>query len=122
MRKEVLTDTKYVPGSLKSCACGQDLIKEIKRYGIAAQGRAELITHLQGKQLTRNQAIRAECFSCMGWYADGKADCRQPECPLYPFMPYAPKKKAPAAPVQGLPAKNGHAPDRLDVPKPGAGP
>lgn len=36
MKKKSLPDTKYVPGSLKSCAHGPDLIKEIENFGIAA--------------------------------------------------------------------------------------
>jgi hypothetical protein len=66
----------------------QERIRNIKKYGIAAIGRSELIAHLQGHRLYASKAIRAFCYDCMGWYADGKKDCQQENCPLYPFMPY----------------------------------
>jgi len=113
------TSTKYIPGSLKCCARGPDKIRDIDTTGIAAIGRAELVAHLQGKRLYASKAIRAFCYDCMGYYADGKADCRQGDCPLYPFMPYAQTKGHPAQQLGTLPAKNGKALDRLDVPKRG---
>jgi hypothetical protein len=60
--------------------------------GILARGRNELKKHLNGGRLTFKQAILAKCYDCMGFYADGKADCAIPECPLYPVMPYGSKK------------------------------
>jgi hypothetical protein len=41
-----------------------------------------------GKKLTLKQSVLAKCADCMGNYADGKIDCRVPECSLYPFMVY----------------------------------
>jgi hypothetical protein len=58
------------------------------KNGIAAQGRNEIEKHLAGKRITRNQAIRAKCYECMGGYSDGKSDCKMPQCPLYTWMPY----------------------------------
>lgn len=66
----------------------QNTIREIKKHGTAAGGRSELIEHLQGRRLYASKAIRAFCYDCMGWYTDGKMDCKQEECPLHPFMPY----------------------------------
>lgn len=106
MRKEELPDTHYIPGSLKSCLHGKAKIQEV-RESPAAQGRAELIAHLEGKRLYASKAIKAYCFSCMGYFEDGKADCRDPECPLYPFMPYSQKKNVPADQLAHLPEKNG---------------
>jgi hypothetical protein len=60
----------------------------MKIFGIAAKGCGELIAHTEGRILTRNQAIRAKCYDCMGGYTDGKGDCEIPRCPLYGFMPY----------------------------------
>jgi hypothetical protein len=72
--------------------------------GIAAKGRNELRKHLNGGRLTFKQAVLAKCYTCMGFYCDGKSDCAIPECPLYPFMPYASKKTstALAIPKNGL--------------------
>lgn len=58
---------------------------------IAAKGRSEINAYLAGKRITRNQAIRAKCYDCMGGYSDGKLDCRIKTCPLYPWMPYRDK-------------------------------
>ena len=38
---------------------------------------------------TRKKAIELKCHDCMGHYIDGKVDCQNSRCPLYPFMPYA---------------------------------
>ena len=46
-------------------------------------GRAEYIKHLQGKRLTRDQAIRAKCFECVG--GEDTAPCAIPHCSLTAF-------------------------------------
>lgn len=56
--------------------------------GITAKGRGELIAHLEGRKLTRGQAIKAKCYECAGGFTDGKGDCNIPACPLYGFMAY----------------------------------
>ena len=56
------------------------------------RGGKELKGYLSGKSLTRNQAIQAKCYDCMGRYDDGAEDCQIKECPLYSFMPYRGKK------------------------------
>ena len=61
-------------------------IAMIRKDGLKARGKEELITHLQGGRLTHRQAIQAHCYDCMGYFADGRADCEMPRCPLYPFM------------------------------------
>lgn len=71
----------------------EDRITSIKRHGITAQGRNELLRHLDGKRLTQRQAIKAKCYECCGYYADGKNDCVIPDCPLYPLMPYGTARK-----------------------------
>lgn len=111
MGKKELPDTKYIPGSLKSCARGQEKIREIEKYGIAAIGRSELIAYLKGKRLYASKAIRAYCYECMGYHADGKCDCQQRDCPLHPFMPYAQTSKPPAEQLDSMPAKNDHNSD-----------
>ena len=55
-------------------------------------GSSDLKRHLEGKRLTRGQAINAKCADCMRNYADGRECCTIPECPLYPYMPYNPAK------------------------------
>jgi len=61
----------------------------IRTEGIAARGRAEVVKFVSGRKLTPMQAIRAKCYDCMGYYADGKRDCGALDCPLHRFMPYA---------------------------------
>ena len=51
------------------------------------RGQGELIKHLDGKQLTPTQGIKAMCYSCTGAFDAGK-DCQVPDCPLYQFLPY----------------------------------
>ena len=68
-------------------------IKDIKKYGLLAQGKAELISFLKHKLLTRKEAIKAKCYECNNGYADGKKDCKVECCPLYNYMPYNPNKR-----------------------------
>jgi len=70
---------------------------EIQKYGkISARGHTEIAAFFGGKKLSPLQAIKAYCYDCMGYYADGIVDCENPLCPLYPQMPYSPKHKDPA--------------------------
>ena len=69
-------------------------IKQIREHGMMAKGKFELIRHLEGSELTRGQAIRAKCYECCGFCADGKFDCMITSCPLHGFMPYRGRKVA----------------------------
>lgn len=60
----------------------------VEKYGKKALGKAELLKHFDRKKITLRQAVKAKCYDCMGYYADGKVDCVVPHCPLYPFMVY----------------------------------
>jgi hypothetical protein len=55
--------------------------------GKLAKGKNELIAHLSGKKISKAAAIKAKCYECTNWYADGKEDCLVPSCPLYQHMP-----------------------------------
>jgi len=66
----------------------EEKIVEINQYGRAARGRQELIKFYSGKRLTQRQAIAAYCYQCMSYYADGKGDCGDKDCPLHQYMPY----------------------------------
>jgi hypothetical protein len=75
-------------------------------------GKTNLVRHLEGKRLTQRQAILAKCCDCMGYFVDGRVDCRIPACALYPYMPYREKTvttagRGVAAPI----AASGLAPD-----------
>ncbi len=65
-----------------------DRKKSVIENGKRFKGQAYLLRHLDGKSLTRNQAIAAKCYECMGYYTDGAQDCEIPDCPLYKFMPF----------------------------------
>jgi len=52
------------------------------------KGLRLLKQHLAGKRLIRSEAMLAKCAECMGGYADGRVDCKCPECPLYTYAPY----------------------------------
>ncbi|MFH1784141.1 MAG: hypothetical protein ABH868_04515 [bacterium] len=76
--------------------------KTIEKYGKQARGRAELLRYLSGKKLTPLQAFKASCYDCMGFYADGKMDCKMPVCSLYPYMPYRAEKQKPVKKVSAM--------------------
>lgn len=65
-----------------------DTIKNVKLLGKKAKGRQERIRHLEGKPLTRHEAIKAHCFDCTGGYTDGARDCGIKTCSLYRYHPY----------------------------------
>jgi hypothetical protein len=54
-------------------------------------GKKFLIRHLEGHRLPALEAIEAKCCECMNGYSDGKTSCRIPDCPLFPWMPFAKK-------------------------------
>ena len=74
----------------------------VLKFGKKAQGRAELLRHLAGTPLCRSEAIRAKCYECMGYAADGPRDCTIKDCPLYPFMAYG-RKEVPQKDLSDLP-------------------
>ena len=63
-----------------------DMLKSAQS-GKSRAGKKDLIKYLQGRKITRNQAIRGKCFDCMGLGEDGTCDTKA--CPLYPFSPYS---------------------------------
>jgi hypothetical protein len=62
-------------------------IKAIETSGIASRGRREMLKHLRGQKIGLKAAVLAKCYECMGYYADGRSDCKCLNCPLYPFNP-----------------------------------
>jgi hypothetical protein len=71
-----------------------EYIERIEKNGMKAQGKTELLNYLNGKPLSARAAIKAHCYDCMGFYADGRNDCELIKCSLYPFMPYSSKPVA----------------------------
>lgn len=68
-------------------------ISHWKKRGILAKGKYEIIRHLEGEILTKQEAITAHCYQCMGGHGDGEdRDCQNPPCPLYSHNPYNPGK------------------------------
>lgn len=61
--------------------------------GTMAKGKNLLLKYLKGGRLTQRQAIHAKCYDCMGFFVDGRMDCKSPQCPLYPWMLYRGKKE-----------------------------
>jgi len=60
----------------------------VLELGIRAIGRPALKRYSEGQRITRGEALKAMCYTCMGGYADGARDCEVHECPLYLYMPY----------------------------------
>jgi hypothetical protein len=70
-----------------------ETIAYVKNYGKTTKGKAEYLKFLTGFRVTRNQAIKAKCYECSGYYHDSTdgvkgRDCKIPTCPLYPYMPF----------------------------------
>jgi hypothetical protein len=69
-------------------------LESLKKVGRRGHGQAELIKYwTDGLPLTQQQAIRAKCYECSGYYADGAEVCIQKDCPLWPYMPYNTNRK-----------------------------
>lgn len=62
--------------------------EQVEKHGGSFQGKKELLKHLNKEDLSARLAIKAKCYCCMGYFADGKQDCKLTNCPLYPFMAY----------------------------------
>jgi hypothetical protein len=61
------------------------------KSGTRRVGKLDLIAHLQGKRLTRKQAIKAKCYECNGM--GEQADCDMEDCSLFPYSPFKVKGK-----------------------------
>ena len=61
-------------------------------------GKTQMLRHMAGERLYRSQGITAKCAECCGGYQDGRMDCKMPDCPLHPWMPY---RKGVSAPLDG---------------------
>lgn len=56
--------------------------------------RSAYLKFKEGKQLSRKQAMAAQCFECNGYTAESKDDCLGFSCALYPWSPWG-KKRVP---------------------------
>lgn len=53
------------------------------------RGSAEYKKFLEGKRLSRSQAIKAQCYMCNGEHEGSPVDCQGAKsCPLYMYFPY----------------------------------
>lgn len=80
------SDTQSNAADTKNGIADLALFTKIKS-GPRIIGRKEYLKHLQNKKITRDEAIAAQCYACMGYYRDGREDCKIYTCPLYPFSP-----------------------------------
>lgn len=62
--------------------------KGILESGIAIGGRGQYARYVSGEPISPREAMKAMCYSCMGGFSDGKADCGVVVCPLYPWQPF----------------------------------
>ena len=56
-----------------------------------AIGKKEYLKHISGGKITRTQAMKAKCYECMGYFVDGKMDCKIESCPMFFYRPYKDK-------------------------------
>lgn len=64
------------------------LIKEVEEKGSNSAGKKEYLKFLRGEQITLKESQRAKCYDCMAWFIDGRADCKDMNCPSYPYFIY----------------------------------
>ena len=64
-------------------------IREVEIHGKHVQGKNEYLKFLRGEQITRREAMLAKCYECTCYYDDTERDCLIPDCPMYPYHPYA---------------------------------
>ena len=58
---------------------GAKLTLSIRKF----QGGKEYKKFLDGKPVTRKEAMLAHCYECMGGFDEGKQDCMGKSCPMY---------------------------------------
>lgn len=63
----------------------EDYLKNAKE-GTARAGKSDLIKYLSGKEITRQQSIKAKCYDCDGYGETG--ECEIDNCSLFPYSPY----------------------------------
>jgi len=56
-------------------------------------GKRHYIRLLKGETLTLKQSMISDCFICTAGHLDGKVDCQNSLCAIYPFMPYRQDKQ-----------------------------
>lgn len=78
----------------------KNLHNEIKANWPLRKGKNEFLKALSSKNLTRKDAIQAQCYHCCGGYEEGPRDCLEVICPLYAFMPYRDAKSREAMPEE----------------------
>lgn len=93
---------------------------EHKAYLLAAMQNAPvtraascLRKHLRGEKTTQREAILGKCADCMAYFVDGRYDCENGACPLYPWMPFLGRRQGAATPSSNLSASEG-----IQVPPP----
>lgn len=87
-KKLVIKETK-VKSSKRKYEPDFPTLKNMENETKAA-GKTSFMKHLAGEPNNLRECIEAKCYECMGYYADGIADCEQHNCCLYPFHPYNP--------------------------------
>jgi len=64
------------------------LIKEVAEKGSNSVGKKEYLKFLRGEPISVRESQRAKCYDCMAWFIDGRADCKDLNCPSYPYFIY----------------------------------
>ena len=60
-------------------------IKNVERWPRKA-GKADLLRHLRGERLTRDEAIRSKCYDCVG--GEDTNPCHVVQCALTQYCPW----------------------------------
>jgi hypothetical protein len=76
------------------------LYEDVSNNWPLRRGKNEFLKSLASENVTRGDAILAQCYHCCGGYESGVADCRESICPLYKFMPYRDEQERTAMPEE----------------------
>jgi hypothetical protein len=81
----------------------EEILADIQARGRMAIGKLPYEKFLRGENISAVASIRANCYSCMGYYADGKVDCKNETCAFYRWMPYGRFRRPASVPEEELP-------------------
>lgn len=72
----------------KQLASKERLYNDVDKNWPLRKGKNEFLKHLSGEQVTRHEALLAQCYHCSYGYEDGPYDCECAICPIYDYHPY----------------------------------
>lgn len=75
------------------------LFNDVDKNWPFKKGKESLLKFLSQAEVTRKEAMDAQCYQCCNGYKDGVFDCESAVCSLYQYMPYRTAKAREARPL-----------------------